>query len=222
MIDHWTACQWRVSHRFRAIGQVDDVTRLYVNVDRHLRVSSGFDAGDGQDMLRCVEADMFGAGIDQLDDATRRAHEPGIDGLTCRALDKHLNVRLLERFTQMARRDADAFGCCSLRCALARRDQADGFGYPFRNSPLFDRNGGCFGGYRCNCVHGCTIAADPAVRQRTRWLGTSSAIRLRRGPRSQCSLRTEKTGTRVGMRERLRARVLVCQASRELPLFCGV
>jgi len=51
------------------IRQVDDVARLYVNVDRHLRVSTWLDALDCQNVLRCIQADVFGLGVDQFNDA---------------------------------------------------------------------------------------------------------------------------------------------------------
>ena len=49
------------------LRQVDDVSSLYVNVDRYLSILTWLDAFNGQHMLACIQADVFGLGVYQLE-----------------------------------------------------------------------------------------------------------------------------------------------------------
>ena len=74
----------------RRVGQVDDVTGLYVNVNRQLSVGRRFDAVDSERVLRGVEADVIRLRIQQFDQPGRGSHRAGGDGFAHPSSSKHL------------------------------------------------------------------------------------------------------------------------------------
>jgi len=157
----------RYQRSARLIRKVDDVSGLYVNVHRHLRVGRWFDACDGQNVLRCVQADVFGPRIEQFQDASRCPKCAIGDGFACTALSKHPYVDLPQFSRHIRRIEVCAF----TRGLLVLAGTGDEPVYDLtdlgRNALRFDRNGVvCVTDCR-NCIHAVQVTRGRGGSQRT-------------------------------------------------------
>jgi hypothetical protein len=168
------------------IREIDDVSSLYVNVHRDLRFSARFVACDAQQMDRGVLLNMLGRRVGRQADQRRRCWSlRSRERDTCFVLNQCEDIRLFELLTEMSGVHSNLFRSGFLRLALAGDEEPHSFGDPLRNSALFDADLGAIGAlWLVPEGYCCARHVD----------GTSSAIRLRRGPRSQARCGRKSAG----------------------------